>query len=201
MTQAEIDAICPGWSDVKQWRFFESLVKELPAASNVLMLGVFNGRDMAYILEHAKAKVKNVGVHGVDLFDDVPGDDWNVEDMGKTWMQAQGIEPPSISKTNKNLIECGASELNFRLLKHSHLEFFSTWLIGKFDAIYIDLSHDYQTTAEAIILSKRFLVPGGTLCGDDYSNEGTWGVKRAVDELCPHADIHDGWIWSKRIVK
>jgi len=66
----------------------------------------------------------------------------------------------------------------------------------KFDMVFIDAMHDYDYVREDIIEWSKLLVPGGLLCGHDYSDAGDKchcpGVKRAVDELVPGFQIVPG---------
>ena len=64
-----------------------------------------------------------------------------------------------------------------------------------FDFIYIDISHDYESTRDSIAAAMKAVRKGGILAGDDYSDEGTWGVKRGVDEAFAAPQIFGGWIW------
>lgn len=64
---------------------------------------------------------------------------------------------------------------------------------GGADMVFIDAAHDYDSVVRDIGTARRLLVPGGLLCGHDYS--GSWpGVMRAVDELVPNRDVLDT-IW------
>jgi len=55
------------------------------------------------------------------------------------------------------------------------------------DFVYIDARHDYESVREDLGLWYPRLRPGGLLAGHDYVEgtfaEGTFGVKRAVDEF------------------
>ena len=55
------------------------------------------------------------------------------------------------------------------------------------DFVYIDARHDYGSVREDLALWYPRLRPGGLLAGHDYVEgtfaEGTFGVKRAVDEF------------------
>jgi SAM-dependent methyltransferase len=64
----------------------------------------------------------------------------------------------------------------------------------RFDLIFIDASHDYDSVKEDIRAWRPLLAPGGILCGHDYMR---WGVKKAVHELVPHHRLVPGTsIWS-----
>jgi hypothetical protein len=56
--------------------------------------------------------------------------------------------------------------------------------------------HDYGKVKEDILAWRPLLVPGGLLCGHDYSWE-EWGVGviRAVDELLPDRQVGPESIW------
>jgi beta-1,4-mannosyl-glycoprotein beta-1,4-N-acetylglucosaminyltransferase len=81
-------------------------------------------------------------------------------------------------------------------------EFWRQWK-GPIKFAYIDASHDYLSVKRDIQAVQRWLVPGGTICGDDIqsANGGRQdlqgGVERAVRELCPGFEQLDNlWIWQ-----
>jgi predicted O-methyltransferase YrrM len=65
------------------------------------------------------------------------------------------------------------------------------------DFALIDGSHEYQDVIDDITEWLKRLKPGAMLAGDDYA----WpGVRQAVDELLPGADIIDHlglWVYVK----
>jgi predicted O-methyltransferase YrrM len=71
------------------------------------------------------------------------------------------------------------------------------------DFVFIDASHDYQSTSRDIELWAPKVKPGGILCGHDYNGRGdrvgVFGVKRAVDEFCERTEravmVKPGLIW------
>lgn len=64
----------------------------------------------------------------------------------------------------------------------------------RFDLIFIDASHDYESVKADIEAWVPLLAPGGVLCGHDYMR---WGVKNAVRQLVPkHRLIPNTSIWS-----
>jgi predicted O-methyltransferase YrrM len=64
----------------------------------------------------------------------------------------------------------------------------------KFDLIFIDASHDYESVKADIQAWMPFLSRWGVLCGHDYMR---WGVKKAVHELVPHHRlVPNTSIWS-----
>ena len=67
------------------------------------------------------------------------------------------------------------------------------------DMVFIDGGHDYTTVALDIAIAYSLLVPGGLLCGHDFSND--WpGVQQAVRELVPdYQRVPGGDIWFKEM--
>lgn len=190
----QIDAVCAGWTDAKHWNFQRELLTAVPGIRKVCMLGVYMGRDTAYMAAHM-AHLRPDGHHidAVDLFSDEPCADWAPEKRGLTWEQAGFGPAPVMEKVQGNLSLLGL-DANVTLHRQDATAFLknSTEL---YDLIYIDTSHDYETTRDTILAALPRLTPTGIVAGDDYSDEGTWGVKRAVTELCPEHRVFMGWIW------
>ncbi len=187
MRRETIDVLIPGWSGQKQWDFFTGALCTLPNNARVLMLGVYMGRDIAYLHTLAENMGKTLDLVGVDLFQDIPGKDWGTELDGKTWQEAHGVLPPQQEVAMANVPYATLFQMDaYNFLRGS---------LDKWDMIYIDLSHDYDTTHDTITGAIPLLKPGGILAGDDYSDEGTWGVKRAVTELLPDHKVFADWIW------
>jgi len=68
-----------------------------------------------------------------------------------------------------------------------------------FDLIFIDAAHDYESVARDITIWSGKLLPGGLLCGHDYSEH--WpDVMKAVDDAIPHRKVVPGTsIWYAKI--
>ena len=161
---------------------------------DICILGVYHGRDIAYLAEALRHRGKSeVRITGVDLFDDVPGADWPEEKLGLTWEQAGFGQAPSLDRATSNLTQLGLDSC-VDLHKGSATDFLAERR-DAFDVIYIDISHDYESTRDAITMSMQAIRPSGWLCGDDYSDLGTWGVKRGVNEIFRHPQVYFDWIW------
>lgn len=190
----QIDVVCAGWSGIKHWTFQQEILTKMPHLCNICMLGVYLGRDTAYMAVHLE-HLRPGGHHitAVDLFSDAPCADWAPEKRGLTWEQAGFGPAPAMEAVRKNLSLLGL-DAHVTLVKQDACSFLrSTGQI--FDLIFIDTSHDYETTRDTIRAALPRLSDAGVLAGDDYSDEGTWGVKRAVSELCPRHSVFMEWIW------
>lgn len=74
---AVINDSIPGWSGYAQYGFFKAALAENDI-KRLLMLGVYMGRDLAFILDilHRYHPERVVELVGVDKFSDTPCDDW-----------------------------------------------------------------------------------------------------------------------------
>ena len=70
------------------------------------------------------------------------------------------------------------------------------------DFVYIDARHDYASVLEDLHLWHPRLRPGGLLAGHDYVEgtfaEGTFGVKRAVDEFAGEHGLRVHRTWREQ---
>lgn len=191
--RARIDAVCKGYSTQLHWLFYEHLFAKC-APKNICVLGVYFGRDIAYmaaILENMGAK--DYRIVGVDKFEDSPGADWPEGTENLTWEDAGYGEPPAIEKALAALNELGLAA-NVELHKQLADEFL-TQTDRLFDLIYIDVSHDYDTTVSAIKHAAKHIRPGGIIAGDDFTNQGTCGVADAVRESFTAFNVAGDWLW------
>lgn len=192
-----VDQQCSGWSNVAHFNFFRDVLAAIRGVPRVLVLGVAHGRDIGYMHKAMAFEERKVDIWGVDLFADVPGTDWPEDKKGMTWEQAGFGPAPSLESTKSNLAALGVNDV--LLVKADAAEFLrgGTTL---FDFIYIDVAHDYETTKTVLALSEERLVSGGVLAGDDYTDEGTYGVKRAVGERFSSVAVTDR-IWAARVFR
>jgi hypothetical protein len=186
-----ITARIPGWSGPTHYLFFKSLLAAHPQLKRLLMLGVYHGRDIAFILDilaryHPGREVEIVGV---DKFNAEPCEDWPWDKRGMTWGQAFQCPPPDIEAAIRNTkSRCVA------LIKAHDADFLASSQFA-FDAAYLDTAHDEPTVLRQLRQIARVMTPDGILCGDDYSDAGTWGVKRAVSHALSSHEVFGGWIW------
>ena len=90
----------------------------------------------------------------------------------------------------------------FRMTSVQAANIFSD-LGAKFDMVFIDGMHDYAYVYQDIVAWRSLLVPGGLLCGHDYWDPNI-GVRQAVDELLPGANVLDdpaeGTVYSRQCI-
>ena len=92
-----------------------------------------------------------------------------------------------------NLAGMSVTAVPLRSLDAAH------WLaFHRFDMIFLDAAHDYESVKSDILAWRPLLVDGGLLCGHDYHDyKGRFpGVDRAVNELI--SNVHAlgvGSIW------
>jgi hypothetical protein len=182
----------PGYSEGNHYAFFKHLLG-CADIRKLLILGVYHGRDIAYLMDNARALGRRLQVVGVDKFSDDFCADWPKERQSLNWQQAGFGTPPSFEAAKAHLAGLGFTE-SVTLIQERDEAFLAT-CTDRFDAIYIDTSHDYHTVARQIRQTVGLLTDDGVICGDDYSDQGTWGVKRAVTEFVPGHVVFANWIW------
>ena len=189
----DIDSVCIGYSGQHHWQFFRQILANTEI-KNICIIGVYYGRDMAYM----KAILQELGrtdcmIVGVDKFEDSFCEDWPEEKRNLNWQEAGFGQAPNLQTTRSNLLKLGLSS-NVFLVSDFDVNFLQNTL-QVFDLIYIDTSHDYQSVKNLINLSLAKVKPNGFLAGDDFSDEGTWGVAQAVRESFPEFELFYNWIW------
>jgi hypothetical protein len=187
-----IQRAIPGYSEAAHYAFFKHLLS-CADIRKLLILGVYHGRDIAYLLDNARALDRPLQVVGVDKFSDDFCADWPKERQSLNWQQAGFGTPPSFEAAKAHLDRFGFAD-SATVIQQRDDAFLAT-CTQRYDAIYIDTSHDYDTVTRQIRQAAGLLTDDGLICGDDYSDQGTWGVKRAVTELVPGHVIFANWIW------
>jgi hypothetical protein len=182
----------PGYSELMHYAFFKHLLA-CATIKRLLILGVYHGRDIAYLMDLGRALGKPLQVVGVDKFSDDFCEDWPKERQSLNWQQAGFGTSPSFEAAQAHMAKLGFSD-SVTLIKQRDESFLAS-CSQRFDAIYIDTSHDYETVARQIRQTVGLLTDDGLLCGDDYSDQGTWGVKRAIREFAPGHAVFSNWIW------
>lgn len=178
-----------GWSDGRQYAFFRALL-ELPIKS-LLVLGVYHGRDIAFILDilgqyHPSREIRIVGV---DRFSPDPCADWPQVKEVRTWEKEIGVPPPNLEIATKN-----TSDPRVRLVQTDDFAFLES-TEKKFDAVYLDTAHDFNTVVRQLRQVPRVCEGDAIICGDDFADHYTWGVKSAVGQKFTTYTVFAEWIW------
>jgi hypothetical protein len=181
--------VVPGYSGASHYAVFRQILSTTKL-ERLLVLGVYFGRDITFFLDIAMRQARPLSIAGVDKFSNVACEDWPNESRNLNWQEAGFGQPPSLDVALVNVAKFG----DVKLIQAND-DIFLARCQDKFDAVYIDTSHDYETVVRQTKQSAPLLNPGGFLFGDDYSDDGTWGVKRAVCELVPNHKVFNNWIW------
>lgn len=152
-------------------------VKEL--RGDIIEFGCWEGRSLVHLANAAHPET----VHAVDH--------WQGSLLNPIDVFAPDRDIRAIFDTNVAELTQG----NVTVHEMSTIDF-QAWYTGpgvKF--LHIDADHDYELVADDIRWGLDKLVPGGIICGDDYS--GTWpGVVQAVNELLPTVNLFNHmWFW------
>ena len=194
--RAVVEAV-PGYSGAIQYNFFQRLLA-FPKVNRVLMLGVYHGRDLCFIGDIAKDySEREFTLVGVDKFEDAACADWPEGKVGMNWREAGYGRPPSHDSALENLRKFCGDNVRFELYKQRDREFLELES-RKFDLIYLDTSHDYETVRRQLGQIGKLCHETTLICGDDYSDEGNqsnWGVKSAVKDSFTNHLVFGGWIW------
>lgn len=196
--QEAVNRICaeyPGWSGYGHYAFFRSLLG-LPINS-LLILGVYHGRDMALIAEVLRRyhPDRAFWTEGVDRFTADPCADWRPTNKPRTWEEeTNGLPPPSFESALRVTDDYNGRHF-FGLHKTDDFAFLET-CGRKYDAIYLDTSHDFNTVSRQLRQVEKVANPGAVICGDDFSDQYTWGVKSAVEARFSSYLLFGGWIWA-----
>jgi hypothetical protein len=191
-----INYYCSGWSGRRQWNLFKEVFSREREFKFLAILGVYRGRDLAYMCEALKYnKNYNFKIYAIDLFEqDVP---FIIRNGKKVWQQDHSLELPSLNNSKKIIKYLGFSK-NVEFIKGD----FSLIrkISDKLDFSYIDIAHDYQSTKDAIDLSIKVGSNDMLIFGDDYGEGYTvdtkWGVKKAAQDSFSQFNVHYNWIWE-----
>lgn len=149
----------PGWMDFEG--LYDQAVAEAKDGAVFVEVGVFRGRSLVYLADAIKRSGKRIRLIGVDRF---TGDD--------------ACEPVGIDEVERNLQECGVSDVAM-LIPCDSAEAAADFKDGGCDFVFIDASHDYESVKRDIAAWLPKVRKGGIIAGHD---RGMPGVSRAVSE-------------------
>jgi hypothetical protein len=191
----EISAAVEGYSRVFPHYFFFKTILKAFKPSSILVLGVYMGRDICLLSRLAERYIpeKTIRIVGVDKFSDTPCDDWTQDQKQQHgWKEAGFGKFPEFELAKSN-VKNHATQ-NVELIR-AHDQHFLSECSERFDFIYIDTSHDYETVARQLRQVKHCTKGLSIVAGDDYSDQNTWGVIKAVKENTSWHAAFQGWIW------
>jgi Methyltransferase domain len=191
-SMAKIVSSVRGYSDARHYDFFRRVFTYTEIRS-VLLLGVYFGRDIAFMCEAARRGGRAITITAVDKFSDDACDDWPATQKAQTWEEA-GFGPAPSLETARSNIDRFKGDLDVRIIQQ-HDELFLQTCQQQFDLIYLDTAHDYETVQRQLRQARPHVAEGGLLAGDDYSDDGTWGVRQALQEAAPGHAVFASWIW------
>jgi hypothetical protein len=191
-----INGQIPGWSGLAHYAFFKAVLSDLPWISELLVVGVYQGRDIAYILDVAKRyhPSRKLRIVGVDKFSDTPCADWPEDKRPLGWQAAGFGQAPSRARAVENLTPHKWETVALELIEANDADFLATTK-DRFDFIYLDTAHDEATVTRQLQQVSRVASQHALIAGDDYSDAGTWGVKKAVGNSLSRHEVFADWIW------
>lgn len=112
LTRQSINSVCIGYSGNSHWEFFKMVLGK-PWIKNICVLGVYYGRDIAYMANILNSLGRDdYQIVGVDKFEDSYCDDWPEEQRNLTWEEAGFGPAPTLNKTKANLFELGLATID-----------------------------------------------------------------------------------------
>lgn len=160
----------PGWMRSSELRW---LIQEAAASGSVVEIGSWKGRST-----HA-------------LLTGCPGTVWAVD----TWSGSPGednmLHEAASKDVYKEFMENVGSRPNLKVIRDESVHAAKSFADGSVGMVFIDGDHRYEAVLADIDAWKR--VARRLICGHDFTKPG---VRRAVLELCPDAEVPVGSIWA-----
>jgi hypothetical protein len=137
------------------------------------------------------------------LLENIPGltlymiDSWSPQ----TYTHDKRLHEKFDINTHKNyILSCRVAE-KFRdrahIIPETSADASKLFQNNYFDFVYLDAGHEYEDLKNDIEYWLLKVKRGGWICGHDYPNAP--GVKQAVDELFPNAQIDSDMTWFYRM--
>ena len=154
------------------------LAEQASTRNLVIEIGPDQGRSTRALADNNRG-----AVYAVDLWED-----FTIEDASGLYSRTE-YTGKRFELFCQNMAGC----TNLVSMRMTSLEAARRLQDLRFDMIFIDASHDYESVKEDISAWRPLLQEGGLFCGHDYTTKP--GVKRAVDELIPNFQLTAGCIW------
>jgi hypothetical protein len=172
---------------------YYNIAQQLNDGDQIAEIGVMYGHSTAYMSECLRSMNKQVTFYSIDMWDDVGVPEFNKEGdeiltsiFGINYMK-DIKEDPNIfyKKFLENMKNSGNLE-HIIPLKLSSIEASKLIENESLSFCFIDANHTYDFVKQDIHHWKYKVRKGGVLAGHDYYWDG---VKKAVDEIFPEANI------------
>ena len=149
------------------------LAKQARVCRRIVEIGSWKGRSTRALADHT---------HGVVFAVDT----WAGSDEEAHHRELAGHDPWWLSEEfRQNLCDHLASQRVIMVRQPSLVAARSIMSGLRFDMVFIDAEHTYESVRADIAAWRGLVAPGGLLCGHDYG--GPWvGVTHAVNEAFPH---------------
>lgn len=179
------------YQNIQGWFNYESIydtaVRMAPDTAHFVEIGSWRGKSSCYLGVVIANSGKNITVDCVDTW------------KGSLTEDVHQQDPAVINDTLYDEFITNTEPLKHILkpVRLTSMEAAKQYEDNSLDFVLIDGSHEYEDVIDDITEWLKKVKPGCLLAGDDYE----WpGVKRAVTELLPTADIISGfglWIYMK----
>jgi predicted transcriptional regulator len=166
-----------GFGDNQHYIMWREIIKILPDNFNFLEIGVYKGQILCLVPMLSKLFNKTCDFLGVTPLNNTGDKYSNYDNQNYSENITELFEKFNIPFDLQKNILCGlsTSELVKNKLKNN-----------RFDVIFIDGGHDYDTVVSDILLSKEILNPGGFIITDDsscYKNFGELNIFKGHIEV------------------
>lgn len=175
---------------IEGWMKEEELIwlaNQAAKHQNILEIGSWQGRSSYALAANTPGKLLCVDTWKGTMSERAHRE--RLAGKGDGWLLAQFIRNVE-QLPNINWLQMSSEEAALHLHSQDAL---------KFDMIFIDGDHSYESVKNDILTWRRWLAPGGLLCGHDFSSAFTQTVVKAVKEVLPgrHKPVGAGSIWME----
>ncbi len=162
---------------------------------SILEIGVFNGHFASRMLNEATKYSKRVQYTGIDLFKELQTD--------QNYLSEASLWPDSINDVLA-LLKHESPDAEIKLLQGYSDQVLPSLNLLKFDLIFIDGGHAYETVKKDWTHCKDLLTEKGAIFFDDYTNKNGlksgFGVNQLVNEI-DSANFTVKKYWSRDFFK
>lgn len=172
-----------GWFNYEP--IYDTAVQLAPESAHFVEIGSWRGKSTCYLGVIIANSGKQIQLDCVDT--------WRGSNE-----EAHQYDPAVLNDTLYDEFVENTKPFGFiRPVRMTSMEAVKMYMDNSLDFVLVDGSHEYQDVVDDINEWLTKVKPGAMLAGDDYA----WpGVKKAVDELLPTADIIDHlglWVYVK----